>query len=145
MHRKQENLPVIIGRVSVEVWVGSCSLWGQVPWQQQSWEVPIVMVSLGVCSQHYHGAYRLLDWFTSGQTTNREGVQIHPSAENWIKVLLSMVLPIRKRSNFPNYQPLLPGILHKCLSLQREERRHKKNYHPTTSRKKATVTESSSK
>ena len=34
----------------------------------------------------------------SGQTTIREGVQPHPSADNWIKALLSKALSIRTRS-----------------------------------------------
>ena len=35
------------------------------------------------------------------QVNNREGTQLHPSAENWIKDLLSMALPIRTRPSFP--------------------------------------------
>ena len=34
------------------------------------------------------------------QVNNMEGTQLHPSTENWIKDLLSMVLPIRTRQ-FP--------------------------------------------
>ena len=32
---------------------------------------------------------------------NREGTQLHPSPENWIKNLLSMTPPIRRRPSFP--------------------------------------------
>ena len=34
------------------------------------------------------------------QVNNREGTQLHPSTENWIKDLLSMTLPIRTRHSF---------------------------------------------
>ena len=34
------------------------------------------------------------------QTTNREGVQPHPLAETWIKVLLGLALLNRARSSF---------------------------------------------
>jgi len=59
-------------------------------------------------------AYRLQDWVISGQTTNREKEQLHPSADNWIKVLLSMVLPIRARTSFPS-KSLPSGSFHKPL------------------------------
>ena len=36
------------------------------------------------------------------QVNNREGTQLHPSTENWIKDLLSMALPIRTRPSFPS-------------------------------------------
>ena len=36
-------------------------------------------------------------WSVSSQTTNREGAQPHPPADNCIKVLLSMALPTRVR------------------------------------------------
>ena len=35
------------------------------------------------------------------QVNNREGTQLHPSTENWIKDLLSMALPIRTRPSLP--------------------------------------------
>ena len=35
------------------------------------------------------------------QVNNREGTQLHPSTENWIKELLSMASPIRTRPSFP--------------------------------------------
>ena len=44
-----------------------------------------------------------------------EGTQPHPSAENWIKDLLSMPLPTRTRPSFPHNQSLPSGILHKPL------------------------------
>ena len=36
------------------------------------------------------------------QVNSREGTQLHPSTENWIKDLLSMALPIRTRPSFPS-------------------------------------------
>ena len=39
-----------------------------------------------------------------------------PSTENWIKDLLSMAPPIRRRSSFPLSQSLPPGSFHKPLS-----------------------------
>jgi len=41
-----------------------------------------------------------------GQTTNREGAEPHPSADNWIKIKLSMALPSRARFRFPHRQYL---------------------------------------
>ena len=35
------------------------------------------------------------------KVNNREGTQLHPSKENWIKDLLSMAPPIRIKPNFP--------------------------------------------
>ena len=35
------------------------------------------------------------------QVNSREGTQLQPSTENWIKDLLSMALPIRTRPSFP--------------------------------------------
>ena len=55
----------------------------------------------------------------------REGTQPQPSAENWIKDLLSMALPTRARTSF-NHSQSLPrrGSLHKPLILihQRADR-----------------------
>ena len=75
--------------------------------------------------------------------TNREGTQPYPSAENWIKDLLSMVLPTRARSSFPHSQSLPSGSLHKSLSLthQRADRRSR-NYNSTAFKTKTITTES---
>ena len=52
----------------------------------------------------------------SGLRSNyREGTQPHPSAENWIKDLLSMPLPTRARPSFPCSQSLPSGRVHKPL------------------------------
>ena len=49
---------------------------------------------------------RLQCWVASGQTTNREGTQPHPSADKWIKVLLSSA----HQSNSQLYPPPVPSI-----------------------------------
>ena len=61
--------------------------------------------------------------------TTREGVQTHPSADNWIKALLNMALPT---------QFFLSGSLHKPLSLihQRADRRSKKKQNLTAAKTK---------
>ena len=51
------------------------------------------------------------------QVNSREGTQLHPSTENWIKVLLSMALPIRTRLSFPLSQSLPSGSFHEHLVL----------------------------
>ena len=45
------------------------------------------------------------------QVNSREGTQLHPFKENWIKVLLSMALPIRTRPSIPLSHSLPLGIL----------------------------------
>ena len=78
----------------------------------------------------------LISWLQSPctvwpQVNNREGTQLHPSTENWIKDLLSMAPPIRTRPSFPLSQSLLSGSIHKPLSL----------FHQRVDRLKATITE----
>ena len=51
------------------------------------------------------------------QVNNREGTQPHPTTENWIKDLLSMVQSIRTRPSFPLSQSLPSGSFHKPLIL----------------------------
>ena len=51
------------------------------------------------------------------QVNNKEGIQPHPSTENWIKDLLSIALPIRTRASFPLSQSLSLGSFHKPLIL----------------------------
>ena len=64
------------------------------------------------------------------QVNNREGTQLHPSSENWIKDLLSMALPIRTRLSIPLSQSLPPGSFHKPLTpsegRQTENHNHRK-------------------
>ena len=91
-------------------------------WRKSSWRSPVA----------HHRALRLQDWVATGQTTNREGAQPHPSADNWIKNL-----PMRARPSFLHSQSLPLGSLHNplILILQWADRRSK-NYHPTASRAK---------
>ena len=65
------------------------------------------------------------------QVNNREGIQPHPSTENWIKDLLSMAPPIRTRPSFPLSQSLTSGSFHKPLIL----------LHQRADRMKTTITE----
>ena len=59
------------------------------------------------------------------RSNNREGTQLHPSTENWIKDLLSMAPPIRTRPSFLHSQSLPTGSFHKPLILihQRADRK----------------------
>ena len=54
----------------------------------------------------------------------REGIQPHPSIENWIKDLLSMALLIKAIPRFPHSQSFPSGSFHKPLILihQRADR-----------------------
>ena len=65
------------------------------------------------------------------QVKSREGTQVHPSTENWIKDLWSMATPIRTRPSFPLSQSLPSGSFHKPLIL----------LHQRTDRLKTTVSE----
>ena len=58
------------------------------------------------------------------QLNSREGTQVHPSVENWIKDLLSMASPINTRPSFSLSQPLPSGSFHKppILLYQRKDR-----------------------
>ena len=65
------------------------------------------------------------------------GVQPHPSADNWIKVLLSKALLTRARPSFSHGQSFPSICLHKPLSLLRQMAgRSKKNHNPTAARTK---------
>ena len=63
-------------------------------------------------------------WVSLGQTTNRERVQSHPSADNWIKALLSKTLPTRARPSFPitspSHQEAYPSLLASAIRGQTE-------------------------
>ena len=77
-------------------------------------------------------------WVASGQTTNREETQPHPSAVKWIKVLLSSA----HQSNSQLYPPPVPPIKPlDSLIHQRAESRSKKNYNPAAWGTKTTFTE----
>ena len=77
----------------------------------QSWKNQIHTPRVG------ERAHRPQGWVVSGQRTTTEEAQPHPSADNWIKVLLSKALPTRARLSFPHHQSLPPGSLHKPPSL----------------------------
>ena len=51
------------------------------------------------------------------QVNKREGTQLHPSTENWVKDLLSMAQPMRTRPSFPLSQSLPSESFHKPLIL----------------------------
>ena len=58
------------------------------------------------------------------QINNREGIQPHPSRENWINDLLSIAPPTRTRPSFPLSQSPPSGNFHKPFILipQRADR-----------------------
>ena len=93
------------------------------PWHKPSWILPLTIY--GDC----HRAQRPQGWIASGQTTIREGVQPHSSADNWIKALLTKALPTRTRPRFSHHQSLLSRSLHKPFGLihQRADRTNKKH------------------
>ena len=95
------------------------------PWLKTSWRSPLTNTP--------HWAHRIQGWIASGQNNNREGKQLHLSADNCIQVLLSTAPSTRARPNFPHYQSLPSGSLYKPLSLihQRIDRRSKKNHNPS--------------
>ena len=66
-------------------------------------------------------------WEMLGQTTNREGAQPNPSADNWIKDLLSKALHQRARPYFPHSQSLRSGNLHSPLILIHQRADRSKN------------------
>ena len=102
-------------------------------WQQLSGKVFFGVNSFGGCHYPDLRAQSPEGWVALGPKTTREGAQPHPSADNWIKALLSKALPTRARPNFSHHQSLPPGSLHKPLRLlhQRADRRSK-NHNPTT-------------
>ena len=65
------------------------------------------------------------------QVNNREGTQLHPSTENWIKDLLNIALPIRAKYSIPLSQSIPSGSFHKFLIL----------IHQRADRLKTTITE----
>ena len=94
----ETDLSASVGRPLVEAWVCSGLPWGWRHWQKPSWKGLLGVSSLGVCHEQYHRAYRP-----------------HPSADNWIKVLLSTALPTRIRTGFSHHQSLPSGSLSKLL------------------------------
>ena len=117
----------------------SSSLTWRIPWTEE----PGRLQSMGLqrvghnwsdlANRHACRAFRLKGWVTSGQT-NKEGVQPHPSADNWIK---STALSTRADPVFPT---ISTSHQEACTSLslihQRADRRSKKNRDPTMVRTK---------
>ena len=100
---------------------GSPQEWGH-------WKDPLGVNPLGIC--HYPTLEPIDPRTGSHQAKQLQGGSaIHPSAENWIKVLLSKVLPTRARPSFSHHQSIPSRSLHKPLSLisQRADRRNKKH------------------
>ena len=91
----------------------------------------------GTPSRIHHWLYYRAQGRVSGQTTTREGVQHHPSADNWIKALLSKALPTEQDPVFPtsslSHQEAYTS--HR-LHHQRVDRRSKKNHSPTANKTK---------
>ena len=64
----------------------------------------------------YEGGHHYCHYPYFGLRPNyREGTQPHPSAENWVKDLLSTTLPTRARPSFPHSQSLSSGSFHMPL------------------------------
>ena len=107
---------------------------GSAPWSEPSQSLPLAPPK---------SPGRLQCWVTSGQATNREGAQPHPSADKQIKVLLSSA----HQSNTQFYPPPVPPIrklaqdLLDSLIHQRADSRSKENYNPAASGTKTTFTE----
>ena len=76
-------------------------------------------------------------WVASGQTTNREGTQPHPSAVKQITVLLSSAYQSNSQLYLPPVPPIKP--LHSLIH-QRAESRSKKNCNPAACGTKTTFT-----
>ena len=70
---------------------------GSIPWHEPSQNPPLAPPK---------SPGRLQCWVASGQTINREGTQPHPSADKWIKVLLSSA----HQSNSQLYPPPAPPM-----------------------------------
>ena len=73
-----------MGRLWPAAGLGALSI--AVPAWDLSKEVPIIII---------------ISTIVWPQENKREGTQLHPSTENWIKDLLSMAPPIRIRPSFP--------------------------------------------
>ena len=70
---------------------------GSTPWREPSQSPPLAPPK---------SPGSLQCWGASGQTTNKEGTQPHPSADKWSKVLLSSA----HQSNTQLYPPPVPPI-----------------------------------
>ena len=104
-HRIQNQHYLLVLESPEEAWVSRGSPQEQGHQQQRGGKVPLGVSPLGGSHKPYHRVCRPKGWVTSGQTTTREGVQPHPLADNWIKVLLSKALPTWARLSFSTSSP----------------------------------------
>ena len=104
---------------------------GSIPWHECSQSPPLAPPK---------SPGRLQCWVASGQTTNREGTQPHPSADKWIKVLLSSpeqqpALPTTSPSHQETCTSFLDSLIHQTADSR------SKNYNPAACGTKTTFTE----
>ena len=113
------------------IWMGAlaAALLENPPWNKPSWNSTINPTIESIDSRPQRPQAKILP-----------GKVPHTSANNWVKALLSKVLPTRARPSFSHHLALPSGSLHKTLSLlhQRADR-SKKNNNPTTTKTKATL------
>ena len=103
----EPDLPVSVSGSFAEAWVSSGLLLEQGHWAEA------VVLGDAECWHKYLDC-RGFDWAASGPTTNKEGTQAHPLAENWIKDLLSRPCPSKQDSVFPT---ACPSHQEACTSL----------------------------
>ena len=93
---------------------------------------------MGAFEGGHHYLYYLHHSLVSDK--NREGTHPCPSTENWIKGLLSMSPPIRKRCSFLHSQSLPSGRVHNPLILLQQRADTPKPYSQKTSQSNHTRT-----
>ena len=77
-----------------------------------------MLLNCGIGEDSTHGHHRMVNTnIVWPQVNTKEGTQLHPSTENWIKDLLNMAPPVRTGLNFPLSQSLPSGSFHKPLIL----------------------------
>ena len=121
-HGNDPDLPVSVQEVPAEVW-------------GQRWTAArLGALSVAECAQDLLKEVDIVFIAASivwSQVKNSEGTQRHPSTENWIKYLLSMVPSIRTRLSFPLSQSFPLGSFSKPIIL----------LHQKADRMKITITE----
>ena len=91
-----------------EYWSGlPCSPLGALP---DPGTEPVSLMSLALADRFFTAR-------ATWEPLGREGVQLHPLADNWIKALLNLALPTRARPTFSHCQSLPSGNLHNSPSL----------------------------
>ena len=105
--------PVSVQESPTESWVSGGLL--------QGWGLPVAVHAWDVLKEVTSIITSTIVW---PQVNSREGTQLYPSTENWIKDLLSMAPRIRTRPNFLLSQSLPSGSFHKPPTLlhQRADR-----------------------